>query len=841
MSELLGAQELAREYVDVDLVPRMRREHLHSMLLTTTWTLPLLGFVALALTSNGQFNTIELWMMIPLVAISLASALGLYLLNNYQRLNWSVYVYVGGFLVGIAFLMLYGAERNLVYRHIAPFLLTLIVSTAGLFLTPTPALIVTGVSFIWTILFVFFSGTTSYDPMAFLIALAVTGVANMTAGSLYTTTEYSVHSYLKATERADEFWRNKEELRIALATQDWLNQQLKESNRVLEKRALQLQTSSQVSGQAASILELKTLLSKVVKLIQVRFGYYFVGIWLPDERGEAILLRAGACQSGDDLATHQLSIPLETPSIVVSVFRSGEHRLVNQVQQTLDYFPLAELPDTQAVLALPLHIGERTMGVLNIESHQINAFVEDDRMVLQTLADQLAIAIRNAELYASEQYRRQIAESMEQTGRVLSSSLDLHEVPGRILDQLAVLVPYVRGLFMVEQEGQLYSVAQRGFSEQDRAIGLVMPIRQGDVFQKLMSARAPVIIPDVTQDARFQQVAWLPLNYSWMGVPLITKDRVIGMISLTREAVDAFGPDDSQIVQTFAGQAAIALDNARLYDEITRFNEQLEQMVAERTEELNKAYQTLEKLDRNKSDFINVTAHELRTPLTVIRGYTQVLQSSPVLVKNLELKPLLDGILSGTQRLHGIVNSMLDIAKIDSATLSATKHSLDIGGLLEHLVLEFEPALLERRLTVILEGMATLPLVQADTDLLHKVFDNLLSNAIKYTPDGGSITITGQSLPDNLAPEAVEISVRDTGIGIVPEHLELIFEKFYQMGEVAVHSSGRTKFKGGGPGLGLAIARGIVEAHGGRLWAESSGCDEAVCPGSTFHVLLPVK
>jgi signal transduction histidine kinase len=127
---------------------------------------------------------------------------------------------------------------------------------------------------------------------------------------------------------------------------------------------------------------------------------------------------------------------------------------------------------------------------------------------------------------------------------------------------------------------------------------------------------------------------------------------------------------------------------------------------------------------------------------------------------------------------------------------------------------------------------------------LNKLFSNLLYNAIKYTPDGGCITVSGQYWPaDNHDPAAsfVEIMVSDTGIGVDPKVQELIFTKFYQTGPVSFHSSGKTKFKGGGAGLGLSIARGIVEAHGGRIWVESEGHDEQACPGSKFHVVLPIK
>jgi signal transduction histidine kinase len=128
----------------------------------------------------------------------------------------------------------------------------------------------------------------------------------------------------------------------------------------------------------------------------------------------------------------------------------------------------------------------------------------------------------------------------------------------------------------------------------------------------------------------------------------------------------------------------------------------------------------------------------------------------------------------------------------------------------------------------------------ADSDLLYKALYHLIVNAIKYTPDGGEITISGSVVQDDDGREAVQVVVADTGIGIDQEHHALIFDKFYQTGEVMLHSSGVTKFKGGGPGLGLAIAKGAVMAHGGEIWVESEGYDEEKLPGSRFLVRLPL-
>lgn len=299
----------------------------------------------------------------------------------------------------------------------------------------------------------------------------------------------------------------------------------------------------------------------------------------------------------------------------------------------------------------------------------------------------------------------------------------------------------------------------------------------------------------------------------------------------------------AQIMQTrtYRRVEILRIENERLYQETQQFNNQLEQKVQERTQELHQAYAQLERMDQTKSDFITIASHELRTPLTILNIHNQILLTDETIQANKELLKRVSGIENGAARMEEVVEAMLDVAKIDSQSLTLQLAAINLPILIRMVAQRFRAALDQRDLTLDIAPMRDLPDIEADSGALEKVFYHLIINAVKYTPNGGRIKIDGTVLNESDPPSAVKIIVADEGIGIAPDVQELIFEKFYQTGEVMLHSSGKTTFKGGGSGLGLAIVKGIVGAHNGRIWVESPGYDEKTCPGSTFHLILPIR
>ena len=449
-------------------------------------------------------------------------------------------------------------------------------------------------------------------------------------------------------------------------------------------------------------------------------------------------------------------------------------------------------------------------------------------------------------LQANKETKRSLMQlhTLYNVSRELGRTVEIEQTLGLIAEHLVAVDKINRcAIWLVGKPQSLFVAVTHGTGA-EQLDGLILPLSQSSFISRAFQRQEYQLVQDRLDGRPLQD----PLGQhfkmrSALAVPFVSEGQAIGVITVDGlSTAQPFDASTIDMLRSIAEQAAVAIKTARLYKQLTDLNQQLEQRVQQRTEELERAMYELERLDHTKSDFISIAAHELKTPLTLVQGYTNILKDSVELQKPKD-KELFQGILTGTTRLKSIIEDMIDMSMIDTQVLTLHLALAAPHRVVQLALREFDEALETRKLTISANNLAQLPYIECDSQRLHQVFVNVIGNAIKYTPNGGYIDISGRLLSgqETNSTDFVEITVADTGIGIDPEHHERIFQKFYQIGSAAHHSSGKTKFKGGGPGLGLTIAQGVIEAHGGRIWVESEGHDEKKCPGSTFYIILPVK
>jgi len=430
----------------------------------------------------------------------------------------------------------------------------------------------------------------------------------------------------------------------------------------------------------------------------------------------------------------------------------------------------------------------------------------------------------------------------------ISNILDMQRLANVAVGLIIEAMDITRGfLFLVDSEitangeknYRLRAVRNQG----ERQIKILSMTGEHPVAKYLTQDQRPLLQYDLDLLPNFRSVS--PPEREWFNhleaevyLPIFSKREWIGLLSLgAKISGNRYTEEDLVTLSALANQTAVALENARLVDNLMQLNTELRQAYRN----LDKANNDLERLDQTKSDFISIASHELRTPLTTMIGYTEMLLEDFTLPTGVH--DMLKSISKGTTRLHEIMDSMFDIAQIDSRTLQLHLIPVDTAALIREVGTILEKSLKERKQNLTM-NIPALPMVKADPNLLKKLFQHLISNAIKFTPNEGKITVEARILAANnpeFTSSGLEIIVSDTGVGVDPDSRDIIFSKFYQPGEVNKHSTSKTRFKGSGAGLGLALSKGIVEAHGGRIWVESKGYDEVNFPGSQFHVMLPLN
>ncbi|HVT04402.1 MAG TPA: GAF domain-containing sensor histidine kinase [Thermoanaerobaculia bacterium] len=316
---------------------------------------------------------------------------------------------------------------------------------------------------------------------------------------------------------------------------------------------------------------------------------------------------------------------------------------------------------------------------------------------------------------------------------------------------------------------------------------------------------------------------------SWLGVPMIARDHILGVISLQSYKVNAFTEDDAVLLTSIANQAAVAIDDANLYQDLERLNLALEARVLERTGELRETNLRLEAADRSKNQFLANMSHELRTPLNSIIGFSGVLIEATENVLQPRLYKFLLNIKTAGTHLLNLINDILDLSKIESGKLELSLQTFDLRETIAMVERVMKGIAAESRVSIITNIDPTISEVHLDEARIKQILLNLLSNAVKFSHPGSFVYLTVSRLAESaFGCDSLSIDVKDQGIGMPAQELEKVFDEFYQINDPrAAHKRGT--------GLGLSLTRSFVDLHQGTVAVQSVPGE-----GSTFTIQLPL-
>ncbi len=398
---------------------------------------------------------------------------------------------------------------------------------------------------------------------------------------------------------------------------------------------------------------------------------------------------------------------------------------------------------------------------------------------------------------------------------VMASTLRLEDLSHGLLDILLADLRISRGAFVLMRDGVVTDVLSQGYHP--------FPTVDEEDMKLLAGARAILNVDDLETGVLTQALGALGAS---IVVPMRTEGVLIGLLILgPKSSGDIYSFQDVSLLEIFAPESAVAIQNALAYEEIRRFSITLQKEVDRATEDLRQANIRLKELDKLKDEFVSLASHELRAPLTSIRSYLWMALSNKGGDLTEKQKFYLDRSFISTNRLIALVNDMLNISRIESGRLAMQFERTSVSQLVDEAVAEVQPKFEEQGLVFVSNVRSGLADVIADRDKVKEVLINFLTNAIKFTPKGGTVTLDAHP-----KGEALVISVTDTGIGFTAQDGQKLFKKFSTLSSSdKMHASQST-------GLGLYISRSIIEMHGGHVKAESEGTGK----GATFSFTLPV-
>jgi signal transduction histidine kinase len=467
---------------------------------------------------------------------------------------------------------------------------------------------------------------------------------------------------------------------------------------------------------------------------------------------------------------------------------------------------------TRTILCVPIRSQRGdVLGVLELLNKRTGNFTPEDEETLLLLAPQLGVALANARLYDGLRTSVDRLSRLMKVGAAISSELDLDALLRTISQTTSHLLGAERStVFLVDRaRNELWSRVAEGLDRQEIRI----PLAAG-IAGTVASSGTSIRISDAYTDPRFNPEVDKRTGYRTRNIlcaPMRNaRGQVIGVFQVLNKRGGDFSALDEQLLASLSSQAAVAVENAQLYDEVQR------------------AYTQLQTLDRMKSDFLNSISHELRTPLAPILGYSDILLSGSMGPLPPNCVRAVQAISTSAKRLLSLVEGLLVFVRLDEGEMALNREPVDLAPLVALVMGPFQAKAVERKLSLANEVAGGVPPVMADRQELIMALTHLVDNATKFTLAGGRVAVRARPVAAEDGSMLVEIAVQDDGIGIPAELHAKIFERFYQ-----ADSSTTRQF--GGVGIGLAAVKQIVEAHGSRVLVESEPGK-----GSTFRFHLPV-